>query len=209
MFNNSIKLILLGDSNVGKTQICYKYTKEHQIYIPESTIGVEFYFKLVSLYGHKYKINIWDTAGQERFKSLVKIYFKDSDAAIIVFDITSLESFKSLQYWLDVFQNNRPNKPVFIVANKIDLINEYNTIDDNIIKAFLSENFLIDNIYKVSAKNGTNIKEMFNDIIDSILKQDINKFYEIDLNTPNENDFEKINLLDKKINKRSCCGICP
>uniref|UniRef100_A0A667Z8A5 Zgc:101559 n=1 Tax=Myripristis murdjan TaxID=586833 RepID=A0A667Z8A5_9TELE len=96
------KIIVIGDSNVGKTCLTYRFCGGAFLKNPEATIGVDFRERTLQLDGESIKLQIWDTAGQERFrKSMVEHYYRSVHAVIFVYDMTSLSSFESLPEWID------------------------------------------------------------------------------------------------------------
>ena len=98
-FDILFKVILVGDSAVGKTNILRRFTKDDFMEDSRSTVGVEFSSKLFDVGDHKIKVNIWDTAGQERFRSITLSYYKGSKGAIIVFDVSRKETFDHIEKW--------------------------------------------------------------------------------------------------------------
>ena len=101
-----MKVLLIGDSGVGKTNLLTRYTEEYYRETYTSTIGVDFKIKQITLDNEKYKMQIWDTAGQERFSVMTKNYFKGAHAVIICFALNDKESFKnSAEKWLKQVKN--------------------------------------------------------------------------------------------------------
>ena len=117
-----IKYIIIGDSNVGKSNLLIKFT--HGIFKEEyqSTLGVEFGTKNIDIEKKIYRIQIWDTAGQECFKSITKGYYKNTACGIIVYDITNRNSFNNVSSWIDDCKYLCPKNIVMaLVGNKSDL----------------------------------------------------------------------------------------
>ena len=127
------KAILLGDTGVGKTSLI-KVTIGEKVEENEiSTLTPSYIQKYYNIDKIKYAINLWDTAGQEKYRSLSKLFFKGTDIAIIVYDITNKNSFTNLNNWIDAFKenNNSDSKCIFgIVGNKSDMIKQQK-IDEN------------------------------------------------------------------------------
>lgn len=118
----SLKIIILGDSSVGKTNILTRYTKNLFSDDSKTTIGVEFGTKILDLNNHKIKLQIWDTAGQERYKAVTVAYYKGSKGAFIVYDVTNKSSFDNLENWIkDIKKNGDKETSIIIVGNKTDL----------------------------------------------------------------------------------------
>ena len=160
--NSVFKLIFLGDSGVGKTNIMKRFSEDQFFFNSKPTIGVDFRTKIVKIKNHVIKLQIWDTAGQERYKSFTKAYFKDTKGIIIVYDVTSRSSFENLVNWFTLAEENVKvdDMPIILIGNKLDLIENrviselegrefaekygaefietsaYNNVDDCVGKAF-------------------------------------------------------------------------
>ncbi|MBN3320032.1 RB33B protein, partial [Atractosteus spatula] len=118
------KIIVIGDSNVGKTCLSYRFCGGKFLKNPEATIGVDFRERTVEIDGENIKLQIWDTAGQERFrKSMVEHYYRNVHAVIFVYDITKLSTFENLPDWIDECGRHAvsPLVPRILVGNKCDL----------------------------------------------------------------------------------------
>jgi len=102
------KVVLLGDSFVGKTSLISRFVKNVFTEAYVNTVGAAFATKSIR-HGHKdVRLNLWDTAGQERYRALTNMFYKDAQAAILVYDITSLQSFRSLQSWVEQVTEKGP-----------------------------------------------------------------------------------------------------
>lgn len=117
-----LKVIILGDSNVGKTCLMNQYVKRTFDDRYKATIGADFMTKEVEVDGTLVTLQIWDTAGQERFQSLGSAFYRGADACVLVFDLTSVDSFTHLTQWHDEFIIQAgPNKEFVLIGNKSDL----------------------------------------------------------------------------------------
>lgn len=114
------KILLIGDSGVGKSAIVERYVDNHFTETHLSTIGVDFKIKTISVDDKVVKFQIWDTAGQERFRSITTSYYRGAKGIFIVFDVTNRQSFVNVERWISEIKNYNIN-PVFIIANKCDL----------------------------------------------------------------------------------------
>lgn len=118
------KIIVIGDSGVGKTCLTYRFCAGKFPEKTEATIGVDFRERLVEIDGEKIKIQLWDTAGQERFrKSMVQHYYRNVHAVVFVYDVTNAGSFRSLPAWIEECKQNAlgTEVPRILVGNKCDL----------------------------------------------------------------------------------------
>ena len=118
-----IKMILLGESGVGKSSIISRYV--HDKFNPNIPLSTAMFFfsKIITKNNKKIKLNIWDTMGQEKFRSISNLFLKDTKIVILVYSIISKESFKNLDYWLNLYKDNLDEETILgIAANKSDLI---------------------------------------------------------------------------------------
>eukprot|EP00057_Strongylocentrotus_purpuratus_P000579 XP_001178826.1 PREDICTED: putative Ras-related protein Rab-33 isoform X1 [Strongylocentrotus purpuratus] len=118
------KIIVIGDSNVGKTCLTYRFCGGEFPEKTEATIGVDFREKNVTIEGETVKLQLWDTAGQERFrKSMVQHYYRNVHAVIFVYDVTKMSTFESLPTWIDECDRHSlsPDTPRVLVGNKCDM----------------------------------------------------------------------------------------
>ena len=193
-----ISIILVGDTNVGKTSIFKRYYKNEFKASKNATIGVEFEAKEFKYKGQKYSIQIFDTAGQERFRSLTESYFHLGDGAFVVFDLTNKNSLISISGWIKNVIEKKPNVKMIILGNKDDLKDRQ--IPEDEINEVLEENN-ISNYIRVSAKNGTNIEKAFEEMID-LFENNNNE------DENNENGKVKGQKLENKTAKKklSCCS---
>ena len=154
------KILLIGNSNVGKSSLFLRFVDEiwKENFVP--TIGVDFKIKSIKIDNKTIKLQIWDTAGQERFKSILSSYYKGANGILLLYDITNVNSFKSLSNWLiDIEKNSSKNVKKILIGNKCDL-NELRKIPINKGKEF-ADTYDMEFI-ETSAKNNVNINECFN-----------------------------------------------
>ena len=119
----NFNLLMVGDSGVGKTSILNRYVKKKFDINKIATSGVDFQLiKYVSADGDKCRVKIWDTVGQERYRNLTSSFFKDADGAIIVYDLTSSQTFFNVKDWINSFYKMKGKElPMAVVGNKLDL----------------------------------------------------------------------------------------
>ena len=197
------KLIIVGDTNVGKTNIMSKYIRDQFNINSKSTIGVEFGTKILTIDNKKIKAQIWDTAGQERYKSITSAYYKGAKGAFIVYDITNKFTFDSVDKWVqDLNSYGEKNLTLLLIGNKSDLEDKRQInkeVGEEKAKSF-SLGFI-----ETSALSGDNIDQAFDIMLKEVLKKYIVE------NDINNDEFEggsgkNIELLkksDKK--KKGCC----
>lgn len=119
------KMVIIGDSGVGKSNLFSRYMHNTFNLSSKTTIGVEFGAKKLHIQGRSVKAQIWDTAGQERYKSITSAYYKGAKGALLVFDLTSQESFDAIDKWLsDVKNEGDPQIIIILIGNKSDLIED-------------------------------------------------------------------------------------
>ena len=166
------KLILIGDSSVGKSNILLKYLKGEFDPNSKATVGVEFGTKSLKINEKKIKVQIWDTAGQERYRSITSAYYKGAKGAFIVYDITRKDTFDSIDRWAaDLKANGDQNISIVLIGNKCDLEENRQVPKDDGIKK--SEEFKTA-FLETSALNGENIEKAFNELIQQIFENNCN-----------------------------------
>ncbi|PSC68383.1 Rab family GTPase [Micractinium conductrix] len=153
------KLLLIGDSGVGKSCLLLRFADDTYTESYISTIGVDFKIRTVELDGKVIKLQIWDTAGQERFRTITSSYYRGAHGIIVVFDVTDQESFNNVKQWLneiDRYANENVNK--LLVGNKTDLTSK-RVVAFETAKAFADE---IGVPYiETSAKSASNVEQAF------------------------------------------------
>jgi small GTP-binding protein len=194
----AIKVVLLGETAVGKSSLISRFVDETFIsnFIPTMGGGC-FSTKNVSIKDKKIKFEIWDTAGQEKYRSLTKMFYKDANVAILVYDITRKDSFEEIKnYWYKEVRDNSPEDIIIAIAeNKSDLY-EYEEVDKKSVEEFCDN---VECIHKrVSAKTGIGVDDLFTRIgIKILFPLNYNKIY----NKKNENNINNIKLKKSFLNK--------
>jgi small GTP-binding protein len=162
--NEVLKIVLIGEASVGKTSIIYQFIDKIFQEDLQSTIGGTFNSKSIKCNNNKtLNLEIWDTAGQERYRCVTKMFYKEADVAILVYDITSKSSFEELKnYWVEqVLEASPKNIMLVIVANKSDLIDNEQVDEEearNYAKKVKADFFVI------SAKENNSVNELFKSI---------------------------------------------
>ena len=199
----SLKILLLGDSEVGKTSLLLKYI-DHVF--PEehiATIGVEYKVKFIVKDDYNIKLQIWDTAGQERFHSITKSIYRNTNGVLFVYDITKKNTFKNIKNWIKDTENVDKEIKGVIIGNKIDL-DENREIEEDDLKELSNKKNMP--ALECSAKNNINVNEEFNRLSDELLQDktesQIMEFY----SRKNRSD---LSISTKKITnpkkKKGCC----
>jgi Ras-related protein Rab-5C len=154
------KLVLLGEMGSGKSSLVLRFVKSQFFDYQESTIGAAFLTK--TLPDQHVKFEIWDTAGQERYHSLAPMYYRGAAAAVIVFDISSSDSFAKAREWVkELLRQGNPGMIMSLAGNKADLA-ETREVSTDDAQAYADENGLV--YWETSAKTNANVSELFDDI---------------------------------------------
>ncbi|KAL4473777.1 hypothetical protein ABPG74_022641 [Tetrahymena malaccensis] len=165
------KIIMLGETGVGKSQMLQRYTKNKFTDDYVTTIGAEFATTSVQLNnGQVVQVQIWDTAGQEKFRSITRAFYRGAVGAVLVYDIVDYQSFKKCDKWLDeIKQYNQDNQiAILLVGNKKDLIDKQQVNNQEALNFAQSKNLAL---AFCSAKTGDNVKEAFTSLIEEIYQQ--------------------------------------
>lgn len=156
------KLVLLGESAVGKSSLVLRFVKGQFFEFQESTIGAAFLTQAVVVDDCTVKYEIWDTAGQERYHSLAPMYYRGAAAAVVVYDITNKQSFERAKTWIKELQRQGASKIVIALAgNKID-VQEGQEVPREEAQAYAEENDIF--FLETSAKTDHNVSELFVEI---------------------------------------------
>ena len=197
-----LKILIIGDSRVGKTSLLLKYVDN---IFPEEhigTIGVEYKDKYVKRGNFNIRLSIWDTAGQERFRSITKNIYRNANGVLFVYDITNKKSFENIRNWIKDTQKIDKDIKGIILGNKIDL-NNIKEVGKDYLED-LGAKFKMP-VLEVSAKDNINVVEVFNLIIEELLKdkteEEIMEMY----SRKNKSD---LSISTKKTNVQQKTGCC-
>ena len=201
-----LKLVMIGDSGVGKTNILSRYINNEFSSITKATVGVEFFSTLIKKNNKLIKLQIWDTAGQERYKSITSAYYKGAKGAFVVYDITKMKTFKNLDKWItELKANGNEDIYIILIGNKLDL-EKNREVMTNDVKRKAEE--LKVGYFETSALDGSNIEHAFDVIVEEMSKkipvEDINAKKVI-----NNNKVINIDVNNKgDKNKKGIFGCC-
>uniref|UniRef100_A0A8C7NLF9 RAB6A, member RAS oncogene family n=1 Tax=Oncorhynchus mykiss TaxID=8022 RepID=A0A8C7NLF9_ONCMY len=153
------KLVFLGEQSVGKTSLITRFMYDSFDNTYQATIGIDFLSKTMYLEDRTIRLQLWDTAGQERFRSLIPSYIRDSAAAVVVYDITNVNSFQQTTKWIDDVRTERGSDVIImLVGNKTDLADKRQITTEEGEQRAKELNVLF---IETSAKTGYNVKQLF------------------------------------------------
>ena len=205
----AFKILLLGDSEVGKTSFILRFCEGSFKTDSLTTIGLDTKTKFIKRNNKKIQLLIWDTAGEERFKAIAKNSYKGAHGILLMYAINKKNTFKAIKDWLNNLRDNTDiNKiAILVVGNKTDLPKEEREVDDDMIKS-LKEKENVE-ILEGSAKENINVNEAFILLIDKMLALGLGKvkasFNEDDDEENEKNKNIKLNN-NKTQNKKGCCA---
>jgi Ras-related protein Rab-11A len=167
-YNYLFKVVLIGDSGVGKSNLMTRYTSDEFNVESPSTIGVEFMTKGLKIEGRDVKAQIWDTAGQERFRAISRSIYHGAKGAMLVYDITNQQSFENIPNWLnELVSHVSPSTVIMLVGNKCDL-EHLRAVKKETATKFAEEKRLL--FLETSALDTTNVDKAFEWLVTEIFK---------------------------------------
>lgn len=162
-----VKILLVGESGVGKTSLLFKYANNEFSEGITQSAGLAQEQKILNINNTEISLSIWDIAGTEKYKSMAQLFFKDGQGALLVYDKTKSDTFFSLPFWVNELQlHTGPNKPIVIVANKADKTEEFQVTTDQGLDYANSNQC---KFFEVSAKTGEGINEAFNALASQLI----------------------------------------
>ncbi|KAJ3448158.1 ras-related protein rab-5c [Anaeramoeba flamelloides] len=199
----SFKIVVLGESAVGKTSILLRFHKNQFSTQLEPTIGASHVQKSINMTDCHIQLLIWDTAGQEQYHSLAPMYYRGARGALIVYDRTNYKSFERAKDWIkELKSKGSPNVRIVLVGNKIDL--ETNNVDTSEALTYAKENDML--FFETSAKTGEGIQEAFLALVKLLPKKDEN---DENLNNSQSNDnFLYLHNMTQNKKKKKSDGCC-
>ena len=198
----TFKIIVIGDSFVGKSCLMIKAVKNIFEENYKSTVGFEFLDYSINIDNRNINLQIWDTCGQETYRSLISSFYHSSSLAILVYAINNLKSFENLEIWLnEIKTKGNPDINIILIGNKCDLDNE-REVENDIVKEWCESNN-IKIFFETSAKNGINIDNIFSQAAKLLLEQHKKLKYNIKTTESMKNVLLENKLYDKNGNKES------
>ncbi|XP_072226801.1 ras-related protein Rab-25-like [Leuresthes tenuis] len=165
-YNFVFKVVLIGESGVGKSNLLSRFTKNEFNHDSRTTIGVEFSTRTVQLDNFTIKAQIWDTAGLERYRAITSAYYRGAVGALLVFDISKHLTYESAERWLkELYDHADPHMVVMLVGNKSDL-ESLRTVPTDEARAFADKKGLM--YMETSALDSTNVEAAFNEVLMAI-----------------------------------------
>ena len=213
-FDLSFKIIVIGDTSVGKSCLTMKATKDYFENYYSPTVGFEFYTFNVKIDEQNIRLQIWDTCGQEEYRSLIQNFYRNSSLAIMVYSIDNEKSFENLEIWLNEIKlKGNPDVKIFLIGNKIDL-EDNREVPTEKGQQFYKDNKL-DFFLETSAKTGINVEDVFTSAAKILYREHMNykdrisrpdSFIKLP-NLANENQeiIEKEGEEQEKQRKKGCC----
>ena len=205
--NPKYKLIVLGDQSVGKSCIIVRFLNDNFSEEYQATIGLDFQNKeKVQIDNQDIHLLLYDTSGQEKFKSLIPMYTRDADIILLVYDVTSKDSFIHLSDWLKIFTDSEidiKDKIFAVVGNKTDL-NDRREVNSNEGENYAKEHDFI--FAEVSARTGDGIKKLFDVILKKMLKKKLELLQPLPQPQPqviNQQGFG--GGIEPEVGKKDCC----
>ena len=191
-----LKIMILGNTSVGKTSFIMKFTENTFQEVHLATIGVDFKTKTITYNNKKYRLSIYDTTGQERFKSLAFSLIKNVDGIILIYDVTDESTFNSIPNWIQSAREKKgQNYPMIMLGNKIDLIDERKVRTEE--GEEIAKKYGLD-FFEISNKESVNIEDSIMTLVEKILLN-------IEKNGRKENSATILSTNAFKKSKKKCC----
>ena len=197
-----LKVVVVGDSGVGKTNLIKRFITNTFSENSKATVGVEFISKSYKINNQVFKIEMWDTAGQERYKSITAAYYKGAKGALIVYDTTQRTSYENIDKWMvEIKDKASKDMKLMIVGNKTDL-KDSRQVDSN--EALLKAKDLEASLMETSAKDGSNVKEAFYDLLKEMYREIKKKIEIVENEAKGGKDGIQLET-NEKPEKKGCC----
>ena len=196
-FEFPLKVIVIGDTCVGKTNFIFRFVENRFSLNYVSTVGFDYRSKIITLpkSKKKVKLQIWDTAGQERYNAVNKNLFQKVQGVIIMYDITNRASFENINKWLYLLSQNVSDKAKILVGSKLDLSEEKRIVTEEEGQNLADKNNMP--FYETSSKTGENVEKIFFTLAQNIYEN---------LSNENINDNASVKIIQNpELKKKGCC----
>ena len=196
-FEFPLKMIVIGDTCVGKTNFIFRFVENRFSLNYVSTVGFDYRSKIITLpkSKKKVKLQIWDTAGQERYNAVNKNLFQKVQGVIIMYDITNRASFENINKWLYLLSQNVSDKAKILVGSKLDLSEEKRIVTEEEGQNLADKNNMP--FYETSSKTGENVEKIFFTLAQNIYEN---------LSNENINDNASVKIIqNQERKKKGCC----
>ncbi|XP_070571673.1 ras-related protein Rab-35-like isoform X2 [Ptychodera flava] len=194
-YDHLFKLLIIGDSGVGKSSLLLRFADNTFTGTYITTIGVDFKIRTIDVNGEKVKLQIWDTAGQERFRTITTTYYRGTHGVIVVYDVTSADSFVNVKRWLHEIDQNCDNVARILVGNKNDCPDK-KVVESDDAKKFAEQMGV--QLFETSAKENINVEEIFSAITKLVIEAKKRQFRP-------EPDKSTVKVASDKGKKKKCC----
>lgn len=187
IFDYQFRLILIGDSTVGKSSLLKYFTDGKFAEVSDPTVGVDFFARLIEVKdGTRIKLQLWDTAGQERFRSITKSYYRNSVGALLVYDVCNRQSFQHIPTWMmEARRHMEPHRPAFVLVGcKIDLdstspgVKNCREVSQDEAKQMAHQNGM--KWVETSSKSGRNVEEAFRALTQEVYDRVVSGEYKVE-----------------------------
>ena len=200
----ALKIIMLGDSSVGKSQFINKFCDDKFDDDTLTSVGLDQKNKFIKRGDKKIDLRIWDTEGQERFRSIAKNLYKGVDGILLMYDISNIQSFKNIKAWINSIKESVDISKIalIVVGNNCHLNNEERIVNEDMKKEF--EKIYNIKIIEASAKDNINVNESFMILVDKMIELGLGKKKSNNFDDNEENIGKKLEDLDKNRNRGNC-----
>lgn len=199
-YDHLFKLLIIGDSGVGKSSLLLRFADNTFSGSYITTIGVDFKIRTVQVDGQRVKLQIWDTAGQERFRTITSTYYRGTHGVIVVYDVTSGDSFANVKRWLHEIEQNCDVVNKVLVGNKNDAPDRKVVLTEDALR--FAEQMGIQ-LFETSAKDNINVEEMFMSVTRQVLrnKQEMRERQNVNA----QQDTVNLRKSNKQGKRNKCC----
>eukprot|EP00486_Rosalina_sp_Unknown_P000448 CAMPEP_0201564904 /NCGR_PEP_ID=MMETSP0190_2-20130828/3609_1 /ASSEMBLY_ACC=CAM_ASM_000263 /TAXON_ID=37353 /ORGANISM="Rosalina sp." /LENGTH=210 /DNA_ID=CAMNT_0047981715 /DNA_START=125 /DNA_END=757 /DNA_ORIENTATION=+ len=194
-----IKLLMIGDSGVGKSCLVLRFSNNEFTSSFITTIGIDFKIKTMEIEGKRVKLQLWDTAGQERFRTITNAYYRGAHGVLLVYDVTDEHSFFNIRQWMNnISEHANESISRMIIGNKCDMVSDRCVSTEKGMA--LAKEYGVP-FYETSAKNDINVEKVFIDMAKQVIKA---KFSDDELETNNKRKGSGLKIGDRDQGGKNC-----